>query len=468
MGLLGKLESFGKALWDTGRDVVDVVADVAAVVDGAGAIGDFIERVGTAAHLDDVIEVGGRLSGWAERVGVNKFLRAADSAILDGGQLLIAGMKLTTGIGEPEDGERFGRGGQRSHDAAATLRSAAPTADWSGDGANSYTAKNTTQVVRARTMAATDHEVHRALATEAFQVGFHRDKLDDWYDWLADVGLVTFALGLIPEVGQGLKAAAEAHAVLVAVASSSVELYQLSSEVEANTAALRRLVGRYDDIAQTAKPARAEPDLEPLPPPPPSVAPEAAPSSGGAPGASAPFVAPTRSPGGSGSGSAGGATSGGDVAAPSGPQPPAAAAAPMQRASEGGGAPAAPGAPPAATGGALPGLMSPGATPMAAPAGLIKEAVQAAMRQEAEKRAKHGESKYPRDPNGQDGDGKPDADGKPGDDKTDEPEAAPGGIETGRAPVHIELDVDVERLGRPITVTVDRESSIGSPSTPAT
>ena len=114
MGLLGKLESFGKAVWDTGNQVVDVIGDVGAVVEGVGAIAGFIERVGKSAHLDDVIEVGERLGGWAERVGLNKFLRAADSPILDGGQVVIAGMKLTTGIGEPEHGERFGRGGARS------------------------------------------------------------------------------------------------------------------------------------------------------------------------------------------------------------------------------------------------------------------------------------------------------------------------------------------------------------------
>ena len=161
MGLLGKLEGFGKAVWDAGNEVVDVIGDVDAVVEGVGAIAGFIGRIGKSTHLDDLIEVGERLGGWAEQVGLNKFLRAADSPILDGGQVVIAGMKLTTGIGEPEHGDRFGRGGARFHDAGTTLRSAQPTASWSGEGADAYAAQNVSQTARTKAIAAVDHEVHR-------------------------------------------------------------------------------------------------------------------------------------------------------------------------------------------------------------------------------------------------------------------------------------------------------------------
>ena len=345
MGLLGKLESFGKAVWDTGNEVVDVIGDVGAVVEGVGAVAGFIERVGKSAHLDDVIEVGERLGGWAERVGLNKFLRAADSPILDGGQVVIAGMKLTTGIGEPEHGDRFGRGGARFHDAGTTLRSAQPTASWSGEGADSYAAQNVQQTARTKAIAAVDHEVHRVIAEEAFQVGFHRDHLDDWSNFLADFGLVTFAMGLIPGVGQELKAAAELQAVLAAVISSSTELYQMSSEAEANAAKLQQLVARYQNVAQTANlsPTGVDPGPPPPPPPPqPSAPPEQSPTDGPRdqqPG-NGPATSPTPTPspparmpapsgpvrsapsmpaaGGSGSGGgAGSPTSGGRPAAPS-------------------------------------------------------------------------------------------------------------------------------------------------------
>ena len=118
------------------------------------------------------------------------------------------------------------------------------------------------------------------IAEEAFQVGFHRDRLDDWSNFLADFGLVTFALGLIPGVGQELKATAELQAVLAAVGSSSTELYQMSSEAEANAAELQQLVGRYENVAQTANLSPTVVDPDPPPPPPPSAPPRQSPTDG--------------------------------------------------------------------------------------------------------------------------------------------------------------------------------------------
>jgi hypothetical protein len=434
MGLLDKLENVGKAVWDTGKEVSDVV-------EGAAAIGDFIERV--------------------------RNLRVANAPILDGGQLVIAGMKLTTGLGGPEDGERFGRGGARLHDACATLRSALPTASWTGAGADSYTVHNVEQIDRSRAMAAADHQVHGVLATEAFQVSFHRDRLDDWYNWLADVGLVTFALGLIPGVGQGMKAAADAQAVLIAVGRSSSEVHQLSSEVGANAAALQQLVGRYENLGQTANISQTGQDQNPPPPPAPPSAPHEqspkdrpgdeqpedtapTPPAEQPPGNLGQVVAPTPTSGGSGSaGRSGPRAMGGPPPAPS-VGPPAMLG---QKTSPSG-------APPAPLGGMPPAPMSAAPAPMTAapgiPVELIKETVQAALQREAERQAAEDEKDKDKEDEDGDGDGKPDLEK---DHEKDRPGAAPGGIDAGRAPVHIEMEVDVEQLATPITVTVERESN---------
>jgi hypothetical protein len=434
MGLLDKLENVGKAVWDTGKEVSDVV-------EGAAAIGDFIERV--------------------------RNLRVANAPILDGGQLVIAGMKLTTGLGAPEDGERFGRGGARLHDACATLRSALPTASWTGAGADSYTVHNVEQIDRSRAMAAADHQVHGVLATEAFQIGFHRDRLDDWYNWLADVGLVTFALGLIPGVGQGMKAAADAQAVLIAVGRSSSEVHQLSSEVGANAAALQQLVGRYENLGQTANISQTGQDQNPPALPAPPSAPHEqspkdrpgdeqpedtapTPPAEQPPGNPGQFVAPIPTSGGSG-GETGSPATGGTPPTPSVGAP----ATLGQKTSPSG-------APPAPLGGMPPAPMSAAPAPMAArstiPVGLIKDAVQAALQREAERQA--AEDEKDKEDEDEDGDGKPDLEK---DQEKDEPGAAPGGIDAGRAPAYIEMEVDVERLATPITVTVDRENPIGPP-----
>ncbi len=509
MGLLGKLESFGKAVWDAGNEVVDVIGDVDAVVEGVGAIAGFIERIGKSTHLDDVIEVGERLGGWAEQVGLNKFLRAADSPILDGGQVVIAGMKLTTGIGEPEHGDRFGRGGARFHDAGTTLRSAQPTASWSGEGADAYAAQNVSQTARTKAIAAVDHEVHRVITAEASQVGFHRDRLDDWSNFLADFGLVTFALGLIPGVGIELKAAAEINAVLAAVASSSIELYQMSSEAEANAAELQQLVGRYDSVAQAANLSATGvyPDPPPSPPPSPSSAPSEHPPTDGphgqqpGNGSATPPSPSTQMPAPSGPGrfapsvpTAGGPGSGGGAASPTSGGRPAApsvdmplpAEVPPQAASDSTGAPSATGALPGIPGGMPLAPMGAGAAPPAAsavPMALIKEAVQAAMQHEADKQAEarksdgHDDEDKDGKPDSdealdddKDGDGKPDASGEEKAEVVEEDEraTAAGGVDGGRAPVHVEMDVDAEQLLTPITVTLDRKNPIGSPPASAT
>ena len=46
--------------------------------------------------------------------------------------------------------------------------------------------------------------------------------------------------------------------------------------------------------------------------------------------------------------------------------------------------------------------------------------------------------------------------------------AAPGSAERGRAPIHVEFDVDPERLHNPMTVTLDRHRPTVVPPTPPT
>jgi hypothetical protein len=381
------------------------------------------------------------VQGHLESIGKAAFLRAANAPILAGGQLVIAGMKLTTGFGEPEDGARFGQGGARLHGVAATLMSAQPTENWSGAGATAYAVQDVKQMTRTRAMAAADHEVHGVLATEAYQIGLHRDRLDGLYNWLADVGLLTSALGLVPGVGQGLKAAADAQAVLVAVGRSSLELDQLSSEVEANAAALQQLVGRYEKVEQTADLSQPGEDQGPPAPPPAPPRHERSPdeesedpSAKGEPGTPPPERAP-----GSPAQSVAPPALGGSVQAQS-PVPPAATAK----------VPASPArsamaAPP--SGGMAPAPMSGGAAPMAPapgiPIGLIKEAVLAALKEEAERQAAEDETdKKDEKDEDEDGDGRP-----------DDEAAGPGGSDTSQ-------------LATPIAVTVDSENPIGPPPAP--
>jgi hypothetical protein len=62
--------------------------------------------------------------------------------------------------------------------------------------------------------------------------------------------------------------------------------------------------------------------------------------------------------------------------------------------------------------------------------------------------------------------GKPAA--EPGGDPVAAPIAAPGDVHGGRAPIHVEMDVDPARLDQPMTVTLDRDHPIVLPPTTTT
>jgi hypothetical protein len=87
--------------------------------------------------------------------------------LLDSGQLIIAGMKTTTGEGEPELGEQFVRGHGGFDKAGEVLRTAVPDDRWEGAGARAYADQNTRQQVRTETMADADRAVRAVIGRYA-------------------------------------------------------------------------------------------------------------------------------------------------------------------------------------------------------------------------------------------------------------------------------------------------------------
>ena len=109
MGVSGELRGLGKAFWDVG-------------VNGLNGVGEFVRSTGDLAGLDNMVNVGQRIAGLGQKLPHSKLLRdVTGSEILDAGQLVIEGMRLTTGVGEPENGDRFGQGWSGFNDAGATL-----------------------------------------------------------------------------------------------------------------------------------------------------------------------------------------------------------------------------------------------------------------------------------------------------------------------------------------------------------
>lgn len=180
---------------------------------------------------------------------------SAGSPILDSGRLLIAGMVGTTGRGEPERGDHFGRGAARFVAVGETVGSAYPGDDWQGVGAEAYAGANRRQSEHTALMAVLDHRVQTVIAREADQIRHHRDKLQEQSDYLADLGHTTSSIGHVPGVGGAMRAATELAAVKTALGNCSGELYQLSNEVGENAAQLHELVGEYSRLSAEEAPA---------------------------------------------------------------------------------------------------------------------------------------------------------------------------------------------------------------------
>ena len=191
---------------------------------------------------------------------------ALGSPILDAGQVLIAGMRLTTGWDDPERGDPFGYGATLFTRAGETVGSAYPEQDWNGAGAQAYETANRHQAGRIGSLAMLDRSVQTVIAREAYQIAYHRDKLDDQSNYLGDLSYLTWPLGLASGAGKAMKAAVELSAVSAALSICSAELYQLWQETNQNATQLRELAGEYSALAGKHSP----PDLDDVPLRPPS------------------------------------------------------------------------------------------------------------------------------------------------------------------------------------------------------
>jgi hypothetical protein len=220
-------------------------------------IGAVIEDIASRAGLQKIREVGERLanSGAVET-------EAAGSDLLDFGQSVITGMKITTGQGSPDSGEAFDRARTTFIGVNETLKSAVPIG-WDGAASYAYADQNTRQQLRSEAMADADHEVHKVLEREAEQIILRRRILDDQHTFLANTNYVTFPLKFIPCYGQAMTLAVEIAALQAAVGESCAQLHQLDSEIAQNAAELQQAVGRYAGVADGAEMPGAAVNFDP-------------------------------------------------------------------------------------------------------------------------------------------------------------------------------------------------------------
>ncbi|OBA93095.1 hypothetical protein A5666_02915 [Mycolicibacterium fortuitum] len=176
--------------------------------DGASLVDNLLDRdVGGALQdafklADDVGDVTEGLASLGFGVGPlptafksMKSLVPAESKILWLAQLAIDGMKLTTGSGNPTNGDEFRGSSDHLGDAVATLIGAEPHTDrWDGTASQVYNAVNASHRRVAFEVQNADFEVANILDDEAEQVSRTRETLDDQIEWLKIYDYATMAM----------------------------------------------------------------------------------------------------------------------------------------------------------------------------------------------------------------------------------------------------------------------------------
>ncbi|MCH9731047.1 MAG: hypothetical protein K0U84_15445 [Actinomycetia bacterium] len=248
------------------------------------------------------------------REKIGKARSAFGSPILKAGQVLIDGMRLTTGWGDPVRGESFGQGSARFLRAGETVTSSYPSDEWQGVGSRAYATANRRQADHTESMATLDRNVERVIERQAYQVAMSRDNLEEQSGYLGDLSHVTWAMALIPGIGAAMKTIVELAAVSAALSACGYTLYQLSQEAGENAGQLRELAEEYSALSLRTAP----PDLGDAPGSPPVSGgpPRPGQSDQSASGRPAPTLVPGLPPTPAPSGALGGAPASAGVALP--------------------------------------------------------------------------------------------------------------------------------------------------------
>lgn len=236
------------SLFDDVSDVVGNVVDVVeggvgavesgvdfvgSVLDGdlAGATRDGYEFVENARDvLDGVRDLGVSIGRVPSRFVDNPILELANSPPIELAQRVIAGMRLTTGSGDPVDGEEFKKSAKLMQEALELLIDAAPHDDhWSGAASLVYAAANRSNRVAASGAQTADWNIADFLEAEAEHVVRTREALDDIDEYLFQFALSTAWMNAIPG-GRAAKLIVDGGAAATGLASAERVLHTLVTD----------------------------------------------------------------------------------------------------------------------------------------------------------------------------------------------------------------------------------------------
>ncbi len=199
MGMFESMTEVFEAPFKIASGVVNGVKDGVSLVDNArkgdmgGVMQDGLKLMNDANDLvEGLTTLGAAVAPLPTAFGASKGTQIADSKIIWAAQMLIDGMKLTTGSGTPVNGDEFRESSKRLEDVVLTLISAEPHGDrWNGTASEVYAATNASHRRLTSRVQAADETIAGVLDTEAGQVARTRETLQDQNDWLKAYDLAT-------------------------------------------------------------------------------------------------------------------------------------------------------------------------------------------------------------------------------------------------------------------------------------
>lgn len=273
MGMFESLTDVFEAPFKIASGVVNGVKDGVSFVDHArkgdmgGVMQDGLKLMNDANDLvEGLTTLGAAITPLPTAFGASKGTQIADSKIIWAAQMLIDGMKLTTGSGTPVNGDEFRESSKRLEDVVLTLISAEPHDDrWNGTASHVYKAVNASHRRLASQVQAADEFVAGVLDTEADQVARTRETLQDQNDWLKAYDLATCwmqasapsrALKVVLDTTASVAALDIAGGTMVVLAKNSLE----------NSARITSKVGTYTKAqGDTSGPPASEGLFKPFP-----------------------------------------------------------------------------------------------------------------------------------------------------------------------------------------------------------
>lgn len=179
----------------------------------------------------------------------NTLIDLAGSPILAGAQVVIKGMKATTGSGEPEAGEAFKKSAELYDEAGDLLIDAAVKPDrWDGTAAEAYEARNDNHRHLTIEVAGAEKNIQGYLSDLAAQVTETRTNLDERVKFLSDYDTATSWMNAIPG-GAAVKAAADLGVAGTQLELARMTMARLVAESVLNANRIRDQVGTYQAAA---------------------------------------------------------------------------------------------------------------------------------------------------------------------------------------------------------------------------